>query len=89
MSETQKNLSGTPEEGLELVLRMVAPAGQKRGANNALAALAGVTAQAVSQWQKVPLHHVPHLAEILKLDEYEIRPDHYRPKKSREFVSAA
>ena len=89
MSDTRKNLSETPEEGLALVLSLVAPTGQKRGSNNALAALAGVSAQAVSQWQKVPLHHVPHIAEALGLDEYEIRPDHYRPKKSREFVSAA
>jgi hypothetical protein len=41
----------------------------------------GVTHQNVSQWNQVPPHHVHAVAELLKKQPYQIRPDIFMPPK--------
>lgn len=38
----------------------------------------GLTRSAVSKWDRVPLERVPAIRDLTGLEEYEIRPDHYR-----------
>jgi DNA-binding transcriptional regulator YdaS (Cro superfamily) len=46
-----------------------------RGTISRIAAAAGVTPSAVSQWQKVPAERVLSVAEITGLAPHELRPD--------------
>lgn len=48
---------------------------EKAGGPAKLAALLGVTSQAVSQWERVPSERVHHLAQLLEIPPEEIRPD--------------
>lgn len=55
----------------------LALAKEKAGGPAKLAALLGVTPAAVSQWSRVPLHHVEAVAELLKKSRAFVRPDVY------------
>ena len=54
-----------------------------RGLPSIIARACGVAPQAVYQWKKVPIHHVHTVAEVTGLRLDQIRPDIFRPRKSR------
>jgi DNA-binding transcriptional regulator YdaS (Cro superfamily) len=43
----------------------------------AIARIIGVVPSAVTQWRRVPLKHVPKLAEVTGLSCHQIRPDFF------------
>ena len=55
---------------------------EKAGGARAVADLTGVSVQAVYQWKTVPAPHVLKMAEVLRVDPYELRPDVF-PKPRR------
>jgi DNA-binding transcriptional regulator YdaS (Cro superfamily) len=59
------------DEGLQKAIKA---AGNKR----TLALRLGITPQALSQWDQVPLHKVPDVARITGVPRYELRPDYYQ-----------
>lgn len=47
----------------------------RRGRVNEIAAAAGVTKQAVSQWKRIPEDKAQQIADALSLSLHELRPD--------------
>lgn len=54
------------------------------GSKGRLAALLGVTRQAIDQWASVPPHHVLAMEKLSGVSRYELRPDIYgEPPETR------
>src|SRR5262245_47775814 len=52
---------------------------RKRGNALALAQALGLSPSAVSQWERVPYHHVLEVARITRISRSKLRPDIYPP----------
>lgn len=57
---------------------------EKVGTSRALAAALGVTAQALSQWRRVPPTRVLDVERASGVPRHELRPDIYPPNQSVE-----
>lgn len=56
---------------------------RKAGSVSKLAALIGVTPQAISQWKKPPATRVLDISRVTGIAPRELRPDVYPPKRAR------
>jgi hypothetical protein len=56
---------------------------KKVGSITNLAKLLGVTTQAISQWECVPLNRVLEIEHITKVDRERLRPDLFKRRKQR------
>ncbi len=55
----------------------IAEAIKRAGSVKALADVAGVRPQAISQWKHVPIERVARIAAALSMQRHELRPDVY------------
>jgi DNA-binding transcriptional regulator YdaS (Cro superfamily) len=54
----------------------------KMGSANALAKALGMSAQAFSEWKRIPSHRILQVEAITGIKREKLRPDLYRPKKT-------
>ncbi|RWI46379.1 MAG: CI repressor [Mesorhizobium sp.] len=59
------------------------------GTAQKLAALVGVSPQAVSQWDRIPVERVLTIEKITKIPRSTLRPDIYPPERRKRQVTAA
>jgi hypothetical protein len=72
--------SKSRDDQRDVVMRMVF---SKPGFASEIAKHLRVTPQNVSNWKRVPVHHVHTIAPLLGLTPEQIRPDIFRPSPKR------
>lgn len=60
----------------------MAEAIRRAGSVKALAEVAGVRPQAISQWRHIPVERVVRISEALGMPRHELRPDIYEAPKA-------
>jgi len=58
------------------------------GSSKALAEMLGVTAQAISQWHRVPAARVMEIERLTGVSRYDLRPDIFGPAPSASEAAA-